>query len=115
MGYTRGILRLVPLALLLVSMRPCISTELEVNSGLQTATLSATPNCSPTQTGSLVLLPSTSQFSGLPLPIPEGRNGGDQSDFNFLTGTGTEFLNTPAASSASIYVCIDDVLPQNLK
>src|SRR5215212_3343307 len=63
--------------------------------------------CDPGQTG-------TQQFlaSELPLNIPEGRNGGDAS-FQFLNGTGVKFLGVPGATSASIYVCIDDVLPEN--
>lgn len=73
--------------------------------------------CDPGQTGSQQFFPSEdpSPSPRLPLSIPEGKNGGDLSQFNFLTGTGTEFLNKPQATTASIYVCIDDFLPQNLK
>src|SRR5207302_980290 len=72
--------------------------------------VSVTRICDPLQTGS-------QQFfaSELPLALPEGKVGGDLGPFNFLIGTGTQFQQEPQALSASIYVCIDDILPQNLK
>jgi hypothetical protein len=65
--------------------------------------------CDPLQTGSQQFFDAT-----LPLAIPKGRNGGDVA-FQFLTGTGSIFQSEPQSTSASLYVCLDDVLPQNLK
>ena len=95
------------IALLLVVSGRSTAADLAVNG---TFDVSITSTCTPPQTGSQVLPPS--EFTPLPQSIPQGRNGFFLQNF---VGTGTEFLNTPAANSASIYVCIDDVLPQNLK
>jgi hypothetical protein len=63
--------------------------------------VSVTRICQTSQTGS-------QQFFSQDLPsgIPEGRTA---------NGTSTRFFNEPQATSASIHVCIDDVLPQNVK
>jgi hypothetical protein len=66
-------------------------------------------SCAPTsQIGSQAIV-----ANDLPKTIPAGR--AQQTDPDFLFGTGTFFSSVPHATSASLSLCLDDSRPQNLK